>query len=106
VARRHGDYALCGVAAAVTLDQDQHISRARAAYISVAATPVRLELTQTLAGAAFDSADWRAARALAKETLDPEPDIHASREYRLQLAEVLTARALARAAAGAAEVAR
>jgi carbon-monoxide dehydrogenase medium subunit len=45
VARRHGDYAVCGLAAAVTLDDAGVVFSARAAYISVAPTPLVLDLT-------------------------------------------------------------
>lgn len=105
VARRHGDYAVCGVAAAVTLDPVGAVGSARAAYISVGATPVVLDLTDTVAGAAPTEADWAAAGRSARDQTDPEADIHASADYRTHLVGVLTERALreaAMAAAGAA----
>lgn len=98
VARRHGDYALCGVAAAVSLDDDLRIAEARAAYLGVSAVPVALELTEPLAGAVPASADWSAAGRLAAEQVEPDDDIHGSAAYRRHLADVLTARALADAA--------
>ena len=101
-ARRHGDYAICGLAAAVTLDDDLRITAARGAYISVSATPLVLDLTDAVAGATPDTADWAAAGRLASARVDPEPDIHVSAEYRRHMAGVLTARALAAAAADAA----
>jgi carbon-monoxide dehydrogenase medium subunit len=103
VARRHGDYALCGVAAMVRLDADLRVAAAGAAYISMAPTPVRIDLSEAVAGASYDGADWAAAAAHAQGQLDPEPDIHASAEYRLHLAGILTRRALARAAGRGAE---
>jgi carbon-monoxide dehydrogenase medium subunit len=105
VARRHGDYAMCGLAAAVTVDDDLRIERARAAYISVGPVPVVLDLTDAVHGAPYDSADWRAAGRLARVGCDPEPDIHATAEYRSHLVEVLTARAGRAAAEHAAGVA-
>lgn len=102
VARRHGDYALCGVAAAVTLDDNLCISRARAAYLGVSPVPLVLELTSPLVGEGPASAEWDAAGRLASEQAEPEGDIHASEAYRRQLAHVLTVRALA----GAADAAR
>ncbi|MGH3385947.1 MAG: FAD binding domain-containing protein [Nocardioidaceae bacterium] len=102
VARRHGDYALCGVGALATLDDDLRVAAARAAYISVDATPVVLDLTDAVGGQPHDAADWAAAGALAASRLDPEADIHATAEYRRQLAAVLTTQAL-RAAATHAE---
>lgn len=102
VARRHGDYAIAGVAAAVTLDDDLRVTRARTAFISLAPTPLVLDLTDVVAGATPATADWQAAGRAAAEQTEPEPDIHASAEYRRHLAGVLTARALGEAAARAA----
>lgn len=106
VARRHGDYAVCGVAALVTLDAGFAPVAARTAYISCSPTPVVVDV---LAAAGSDEATtlespaaWAGAGDLALERLDPEPDIHASVEYRRHLVRVLTARALARAVTAAA----
>jgi carbon-monoxide dehydrogenase medium subunit len=91
VSRRHGDYAVCGVAAAVRLGEDGKITQARAGYLSVGPSPIVLDLTE----AAADGTDGFAAAAdLARERLDPEPDIHATADYRRHLAGVLTRRAL------------
>ena len=98
VARRHGDYAVCGLAAAVTVDAAGAVVAARAAYISLASTPLLLDLTPPVAGAPSAEADWAAAGELAAGQVDPEGDIHASADYRRQLARVLTGRALAEAA--------
>jgi carbon-monoxide dehydrogenase medium subunit len=102
VARRHGDYAVCGLAAMVTLQQDGTIGQVRAAYISVGPTPVVLDLTEALHGQAVAEADWAAAGSLAQGQVDPEPDIHASADYRRHLVGVLTGRALREAAGRAA----
>jgi aerobic carbon-monoxide dehydrogenase medium subunit len=88
VARRQGDYAVCGVAALIRLGDDGEIVEARTAYLSVAATPLVLDLT----AAAHESID--AAGTAARELVDPEADIHASADYRRHLAGVLTVRAL------------
>jgi carbon-monoxide dehydrogenase medium subunit len=90
VARRHGDYAVCGVGAVVSLDADGGISSARTAYLSVAPTPLVLDLTAAV-GAELDFA---AAAAAARDGVDPEPDIHATADYRRHLAGVLTERAM------------
>ncbi|MDQ1664358.1 MAG: aerobic carbon-monoxide dehydrogenase medium subunit [Actinomycetota bacterium] len=102
VARRHGDYAMCGVAAAVTLDADGAVESARAGYISVGPTPVLLDLTAAVSGASVTAADWAAAGELAQSQTEPEADIHATADYRRHLVGVLTARALAEAAGRAA----
>jgi carbon-monoxide dehydrogenase medium subunit len=101
VARRHGDYAVCGVAAAVTVDAVGRVEHARAAYISVSPTPVVLDLTDAVVGRVWDAADWAAAARQAAGALDPEADIHATAAYRRSLAERLTRQALAEAAQGA-----
>lgn len=98
VARRHGDYAVCGLAAMVTLQQDGTIGQVRAAYISVGPTPVVLDLTEALHGQVVAEADWAAAGQLAQGQVEPEPDIHASADYRSHLVGVLTGRALREAA--------
>lgn len=107
VARRHGDYAMCGVAVAVALDGDA-VASARAAFISMAPTPLVVELTDAVGGrttgsaGSAEDADWSAAGELVRDTVDPEGDIHATAEYRRHLAGVLTARALAEATGAAA----
>lgn len=94
VARRQGDYAVCGVGALVELDDDGAVSIARTAYLSVSSTPLVLDLSEA-------GADFAAAAALATEQLAPEPDIHATAAYRRHLAGVLTERALRQAHAAA-----
>jgi aerobic carbon-monoxide dehydrogenase medium subunit len=98
VSRRRGDYAVCGVAAVVQLGEDGRIAQARAAYLSVAPRPLVLDLTEAVAGA---PADLAAAAELARQSVDPAPDLHASAAYRRHLAGVLTERALLEALAEA-----
>jgi carbon-monoxide dehydrogenase medium subunit len=104
VSRRHGDYALCGVGAVVTLDDDLRITSARAGYLSVSATPLVVDLTDAVGGRSFD-AELSQAAQLAQSVAEPEADIHATAEYRRQLVGVLTTRALGQAARAAAGVA-
>lgn len=77
VARRHGDYALVGVAAVAVDDT------VRAAYVSVSETPVVVELSGVPAAEAGE---------VALQQLDPADDIHATADYRAQLVRVLTER--------------
>jgi carbon-monoxide dehydrogenase medium subunit len=93
VSRRHGDYALCGVGVLITLDADDRVTRAKAAYISVGPRPVLVDLTDAVAGQRFDAADWAAAGRLAMAAVEPEDDIHATAAYRRHLVGVLTERA-------------
>ncbi|WGX98230.1 xanthine dehydrogenase family protein subunit M [Nocardioides sp. L-11A] len=93
IARRHGDYAMCGVAAVVTIDRadgDRLVS-AKAGYLSVSDIPAVVDLTDALGGELDDASLARAAEA-ALAVLEPETDIHATADYRAHLATVLTAR--------------
>jgi len=98
--RRHGDYALAGVATAVTVT-DGLITSARASFVSVTPMPDVLDLSDVLAGSAPEDGDWAKAAELAREHVDPDTDIHASAAYRRMLVGVLTARVLAEAASSA-----
>jgi CO/xanthine dehydrogenase FAD-binding subunit len=98
VARRHGDYAMAGAAALVTLDDDQRVRVAKVAYLSVAATPLVLDLTGVLDHRPPVTCDWAAAAAYARDRIDTDEDIHASADYRRHLAGVLTERVLRTAA--------
>jgi carbon-monoxide dehydrogenase medium subunit len=103
IARRHGDYALVGVGAVVTLAEDGHtVAEARLSLISVASRPLRAYHTEALLrGAPATRATWREATQLVRRELDPPGDLHASAGYRRQVAGVLTERALELAAARA-----
>lgn len=100
LSRRHGDYALAGVAVTTTLDDDRHVTAARAAFIGVSDTPAVVDLAPALAGQPADALDHDAARELADPVLEPDDDIHATAAYRRHLAGVLLGRALDRAAKG------
>nr|WP_281390611.1 hypothetical protein [Sphaerisporangium rubeum] len=102
VARRHGDYAMAGAAALVTLDDDQRIAQARAAFVSAGPVPVLLDLTEVCESRPAASVDWPAVERAVRDRLDPDADIHATAEYRRHLSGVLAARALRAAASVAA----
>lgn len=105
VSRRHGDYAVCGVGALVSLDDDLHVTAAGIGLISVGPTPVVVDVTEALAGQAHDAADLVAAGGLVRAAVDPEADIHATAQYRRHLAGTLTERALQAAGNAAAALA-
>lgn len=88
VARRHGDYALCGVAAVAT------DATVKAGFVSVSDVPTVVDLTGVPAGE-------RGEAALAH--LDPQADIHATAAYRSQLVRVLTERVVESAVSNAGE---
>ncbi|GII91596.1 hypothetical protein Ssi02_18270 [Sinosporangium siamense] len=95
-ARRHGDFALAGVAATVTLTGGRY-SGARLAMSGVAATPVVLPMAERLLGEEPSRALYRAVAAAATADLTPESDIHATGEDRRDIACHLTEIALAAA---------
>lgn len=94
IARRHGDYALCGVAALVASDGDGAITSVRAGYLSVCDTPTVVDVSEVFMDGSFTDRAVDDAAELAIASLEPESDIHASADYRRQLARVLTARAV------------
>jgi carbon-monoxide dehydrogenase medium subunit len=103
VSRRHGDYALCGVAVLVEPGADG--SRVQAGYFSVCDVPTVVDLTPALSAGLTDAA-FDDAGDLALASLDPQQDIHATAAYRSQLVRVLTRRAVVAASAEASERAR
>jgi carbon-monoxide dehydrogenase medium subunit len=95
LSRRHGDFALVGVAAAVTLADDGRCQAARIALTGVGPTPVRAHAAeQVLIGQRPGGEAWREAARAATRELEPDSDLHASSTYRKEVAEVLVARAL------------
>jgi CO/xanthine dehydrogenase FAD-binding subunit len=100
LSRRHGDYALCGVVALVDLSA----GTARAGYFSVCDVPTVVDLGPALGEVGtepFDEERLAAAAELALGSLDPADDIHATADYRAQLARTLTRRVVAAAHADA-----
>jgi len=94
VARRHGDFALVGVAAVVRRS-DGTIAEARLAFTGVGPGPVRARGAEgRLAGSAGTSRVFADAAREAAARLDPESDIHATAQYRRDVAATLARRAL------------
>ncbi|MDX6302272.1 MAG: aerobic carbon-monoxide dehydrogenase medium subunit [Nocardioidaceae bacterium] len=92
VARRHGDYAMCGVGAVVSMGTaPDEILSARVALVSMGSGPVLVDLDEALEG---ESLDEETVRTLVDSAVDPETDIHASADYRRHLAHVLVRRAV------------
>ncbi|MFD0902006.1 FAD binding domain-containing protein [Actinomadura sediminis] len=93
-------WAIVGVACAVRRANGA-IEDARVALTNVGPVPVRASAVErAVAGRAASADAFRAAAEPAAEGIDPPGDLHGSAEYRSHLARVLTARALAAAAAG------
>jgi aerobic carbon-monoxide dehydrogenase medium subunit len=94
--RRHGDFALVGLAAHCRVEGGV-IKEARLAFCGVGATPVRAlraELAFSAAPPGTDDALADAGRALEAD-LHPPGDVHASPALRRHLARVLLERAMA-----------
>ena len=93
-ARRHGDYAIVGVAALCTADAQGRLDRVSVTVCGVAPGPVRLhEVEAALRGRPMNQDSLRLAGDAARE-LDVMTDAHVSNDYRQHLAGVLTERAL------------
>jgi carbon-monoxide dehydrogenase medium subunit len=98
VARRHGDFAMVGLAASLTLT-DGTITDARLAFSGVADVPVRAAEAESLLVGQQPSAELfaEAARRSAA-ALNPPADLHGSSDYRKKVAAVLVRRGLRAAA--------
>ena len=98
VSRRHGDFALVGVAASLTLDDAGICTRCSIALTAVGPAPVvAREAAQRLVGVRPTIEALEDVGRLAAANLRPDGDLHASSQYRRHVAGVLTRRALARA---------
>jgi len=108
IARRHGDFALAGVAIHVRRSPSGQIQDATLAAFGVSGRPVTRDVTAMLTAAADSSAATPggpqaadlaraltpAMSALASELVDTPGDMHASNAYRRRLLTVLAARQL------------
>ena len=95
LARRHGDFALVGVGAAVALEPSGAIADVRLVFIGVGGVPVRArEAEALLKGALPTDETYAEAAERAKTEIDPGSDAHASAAYRRRVAGVLAQRAL------------
>lgn len=99
VSRRHGDYALVGMATVLDADPSGRISESAIALFGIASTPVRVhEAERLLLGEVPGAELFKAAAEVVKRELDPTTDIHGTSTYRKHLGAVLTRRCLAEAA--------
>lgn len=94
LARRHGDYALVGLAAHCR-GEDGVVAEARLAFCGVGTTPVRASRAEAALSGHRPAAGVvaEAGRALDAD-LDPTGDVHASPALRRHLARVLLTRAM------------
>jgi carbon-monoxide dehydrogenase medium subunit len=93
-ARRHGDYAIAGVAAQAVVD-GRAFADLRLAFFAVGDRPVLADAASTLVNTAITTTLVSEACVALGEELDPQDDQQASGEMRRHLAKVLLARAVA-----------
>lgn len=94
LARRHGDYALVGLAVHCRVDGGA-IGVARLAFCGVGATPVRASRAEAaLSGRRPDPGVVEEAGRALDADLDPPGDVHGSPALRRHLARVLLARSI------------
>jgi carbon-monoxide dehydrogenase medium subunit len=101
ISRRSGDFAICGAAALVTLNDSGRCERVRVALCGVGKGPVRAHrVEEALIGElpVASSLEDAAQRVVEANGFDPPSDIHGSAAYRRKLAIVMTRRAIELAA--------
>ena len=103
VARRHGDFAIVGLATSLVLSGEV-ISDARLAFAGVSDVPVRASAAEDLLVGERPSAElFDEAARRATEDLDPPADLHGSSDYRKTVAAAVVRRGLRAAADNARE---
>ena len=98
IARRHGDYALVGVATVLTLGEDNACDDARLVYTGVASVPFGArDAVKLLVGEQPSEELFAEVAEQAAAASEPGSDAHASAGYRRHLVRVLTRWALGKA---------
>ncbi|HLX56679.1 MAG TPA: xanthine dehydrogenase family protein subunit M [Ktedonobacteraceae bacterium] len=98
-ARRSGDYALVGAMAVLTPALDDTCMSANIAYLGVAGSPMRAHgVEKILVGTKLDAQTLEDAAGAARDIVsDDMQDVHATVEYRRELASEMTRRVLKQA---------
>lgn len=96
ISRRHGDYALAGLAAQIVVDNQGLCTGARLVYLSAGDGPLMVTgaVEQLIGTAPTDQSFQEVARQTAAQEVEPTGDIHASADFKRHLCRVLTHRAL------------
>jgi carbon-monoxide dehydrogenase medium subunit len=95
IARRKGDFAIAGVAAVVTLDDQDQCSDIRLTLCGVGETPIDASAAAALlSGQVPGEAAVRDVAAAVQAMIDPGGSVHATPDYQRHVAGVLTERAL------------
>ncbi|MFG1929266.1 FAD binding domain-containing protein [Mycobacterium sp. NPDC048908] len=97
VARRSGDFAMCGAVCGIQLD-GQRVSRTALAIFGVDSVPTRATIIETaITGSTVDNLDLAGLGAELAESLDPPDDLHATGEQRKRMTKALVPQVLATA---------
>lgn len=100
-AKRRGDFALGGIALHFDLDERSKIANPHVGVLGAFESPTRLTAVERLLqGASLDDSTIALAAALARDSVDPPGDIHASAAYRKSLIGTLLERGLRQAGYG------
>ena len=95
VARRRGDFAIAGVAAMVTLGDENECEEVRLAFCGVGETPVDASAAAGIGvGHALTEKAIREIAASVQKMIRPGGSVHATADYQRHIAGVLTERAL------------
>jgi CO/xanthine dehydrogenase FAD-binding subunit len=98
LARRRGDFALAGVAAIVSLDDDDRVASVRLALCGVGETPVDASAAAgSLIGQKCTEKAIETVAADVQKAIAPTGNVHASPDYQRHIAGVLTRRTIAAA---------
>lgn len=99
LARRHGDYAVVGLAVSA-LFEGRALRKVNLAFLGTGTTPIRPRRTESLLeGKKLDESSIEIALASLKSEIEPLPDLHHSTETKRHLATVLARRMLCSAQA-------
>lgn len=95
LSRRHGDYAMTGIAASAQQFGEHVLDDLRLVYFSIGNTPVRALGAETLLnGQPLTDELIERARSTLSEDLDPSDDLYTSAKTKMHLARVLLGRAI------------
>jgi len=100
--RKVGDYAIAGVAAYITLDNNGNVSYAGIGLTNVGPVPIKArDAEHSLLGKPLDDASIHQAADLAAAAAQPTSDTRGPAEYKRDMVRTLTVRALRKARARA-----
>jgi carbon-monoxide dehydrogenase medium subunit len=104
VGRRQGDFALAGAGAQIRVDDDARVTEARIALTGVSPQPHRATAAEeALVGRSLDDRLLQQVADAVRRSVSPTADLHATAEYRRDIAGTLVARVVARAVENALE---